>query len=336
MTLLVCLALLAQQGETPTGYEDYLKAAQVVVAATDIKPPEEGDIAKWADDVLKRYGRACDWVREGNKKGIAPLNRREAEADFPEFEQFRKIGYLFQAEIFQRIGDGKPNQAADSLIDALTFGRNIQTTCAIGYNLGSEIIERALIMFDKNRRAFAEKGLENIAKSSRQLLENVPALRLAMLTEIAVYRDSEEMVAMDGARRSAILLRCAEIEVEWQKMFASEERAWKPSRSPEQIDEHLSALEISLQIYWKRAIMIRTKLRLVEVISRVLLHEMRTFALPNALVEAAGEQASYDPATGSSFFYGKRDDAFVIYSDGIKEMGRIELGVRYQDPEMIR
>jgi hypothetical protein len=54
------------------------------------------------------------------------------------------------------------------------------------------------------------------------------------------------------------------------------------------------------------------------------------------LIEAAGEQASYDPARGSSFFYGKRDDAFVLYSNGIESMGRIELGVLYQDPEMVR
>ena len=264
MTLLICAALLAQGAASDANLE-YKRAAEVVaLAKSELEPPNSGDILAWAERAVKRYGAACDWVAAGNKKEFSS----SANEEVPVLPAYRSIGYLFEAKVFQSIADGKPNQAADALVDVLTFGRRVQTIGTQGYGIGSEIIERNLRMFDLNRRAFAEDGLEKLSKL--ELIQLIPAERYVRGSDFS----------------------------------NKEERLW-PS---------------DLDAIWARAIVMRTKLRLLSATAAVLLHEVRNYKLPDEFTVA------YDPATGAPFFYGKRDDAFVIYSNGTEKTGRIELG----------
>ena len=256
----------------------------------------------WAQNATKRYGLACDWVAAGNKKSFSPPDRTSQAEDLTELAAFRSIGYVFEAKVFELIADGKPNQAAEAIADVLTFGRRVQSTGIRGYGVGSEIVERNLRMFDLNRRAFAEDGLEKLLKL--ELIASIPSERIAVEVEIdAMGRFGSAVDAGHLAEsKKAIMGFLAKEEREW---------AWKGIEAFEAI--------------WLRSVVVRTKLRLLNATAAVLLHEVRNYKLPDAYTDA------YDPATGVPFFYGKRDDAFVIYSNGTEKTGRVELGTLWEE-----
>jgi hypothetical protein len=321
MTTLLCIAILVgQQGAAQqTANADYLRAAAIVASAgEELKPPKDDNVLEWARNAAKKFGTACDWIRAGNAKPFEPLGGRALNGEFPEFAGYKAIGVLYEARMFEQIADGKPNQAADSLIDALSFGRRVQCIGVIGYMVGSQMIEGNLRMFDLNRRAFAESGLEKLSKL--ELIQSNPAEKTAMTLELTAYESVSSMEELTDEDKLRALARIEELKQFVSAQLTKEEAQWSWDDKAEAI-EHLSPLGISLSITWPRAIVIRTKLRLLNATARVLLEEVRNYKLPDSLTDA------YDPATGSSFFYGKRDDAFVIYSLGTEKIGRIELGV---------
>lgn len=318
MTLLLCLALIVSQEPVPSANDDYLRAAAIVANAGDeLKPVTEGNVLGWAQNATKKYGTALDWVRAGNQKPFVPLERRALNGDFPEFAGFRAIGFLYEAKVFELIADGKPNQAADTLIDALTFGRRVQSVGTVGHIVGSQIIERNLRMFDLNRRAFAEEGLEKLTKL--ELLNSIPADKTAMQIELLAFESFSDLDSLPEGDKSRVLSRIEQLKASTAAQFDKNEADWTWGGNVEPI-EQLLPLDVSLEIMWPRALVIRTKLRLLSATAKILLHEVRNYKLPDTLADA------HDPATGSSFFYGKRDDAFVIYSEGVEKTGRIELG----------
>jgi len=320
MITLLCVAILAgQQGAAQQAANaDYLRAAAIVASAgDDLKPPKDDNVLDWARNATKKFGIACDWIKAGNTKPFEPLDGRALNGEFPEFDGYKAIGVLYEARMFEQIAEGKPNQAADSLIDALTFGRRVQCIGTIGYIVGSQIIDGNLRMFDLNRRAFAESGLEKLSKL--ELIHSIPAEKTAMMLELTAYESVSSMEELTDEEKLHALARIEELKAFVAAQLTKEEAQWSWDDKAEAI-EHLSPLGISLSITWPRAIVVRTKLRLLNVTARVLLDEVRNYKLPDALTDA------HDPATGSSFFYGKRDDAFVIYSLGTENTGRIELG----------
>lgn len=318
MTLLICMVLLSAQA-APTGANvDYLRAAQIVASAGDeLKPVTEGNVLEWAQNATKKFGTALDWVRAGNQKAFAPLEGRSPDGEFPELAGFRAIGFLYEARVFELIADGKPNQAADSLIDALTFGRRVQSVALVGHIIGSQIIERNLRMFDLNRRAFAEDGLEKLAKL--ELIAAIPADKSAMQLEFLAVESFGELDKLPSEDRSRILARIEQLKASTASQLEKDEALWKWDENNE-AHEELLGIGVALETTWPRALVIRTKLRLLTATAKVLLYEVRNYKLPDTFTEV------HDPATGNPFFYGKRDDAFVIYSDGVEKTGRIELG----------
>ncbi|MDQ2986355.1 MAG: hypothetical protein M3R13_06485 [Armatimonadota bacterium] len=318
MTILICLAMLSTQGAPLDANADYLRAAQIVAnAGDDLKPPTGDDVLEWARNATKKYGSACDLVATGNKKPFAPLERRALNAAFPEFTGFRALGFLYEARLFEQIADGKPNQAADSLIEALTFGRRVQSIAMIGHVIGSQIIERNLRMFDLNRRAFAEEGLEKLAKL--ELIASIPADKSAMQLDFLAVESSGDLDKLPSEDRTRILARIQQLKASTTLQFDKDEALWKWGGDNEE-HEALFGVAVALETTWPRALVMRTKLRLFTATAKVLLYEVRNYKLPDTFTEV------HDPATGNPFFYGKRDDAFVMYSDGVEKTGRIELG----------
>jgi hypothetical protein len=325
MMALVCVGALvwhSSQGEA-TANADYIRAGIFLAnAAVDLRPPVDGDLLAWAEKSLEKYGKAIEWVVAGNKKPILPIDSLKPVYRTPEAASAVEVGRLFEAQIFKQIADGSPNRAATALVDGLTFARNVQSLNASSYEIGSIVIQRLLIMFDLNRRAFAEKGLEEISKAADRLLTS-PAERLAISAEIAAHKNPEYFPKQDNPEYAHVVRRIAEIENKWKAIFDSEEKNW--SSGPADNTEYLIDLEIGLQYYPKLAIVTRTKLRLLKATTEILLHDIRQYKLPDIY------DAVYDPAVGEPLFYGKRDDAFVIYSKGTKETGKIELGSFWED-----
>jgi hypothetical protein len=322
MTLLICMAVIATQGPAATANEDYLRAAAMVAnAGNALKPIEEGNVLEWAKNATKKFGTALDWVRAGNAKPFAPMERRSLNGEFPELAGFRAIGFLYEAKVFELIADGKPNQAADSLIDALRFGRRVQSIGMVGHIVGSQIIERNLRMFDLNRRAFAEEGLEKLSKL--ELINSIPADKSAFDTEFLAYESYSGIDELPANVRIETLDRIEALKAKTAAQLQKDEAHWKWDETRESTP-HLESLAVSMEITWPRALVIRTKLRLVNATAKVLLHEVRNYKLPDTFTEV------HDPATGAPFFYGKRDDAFVIYSNGTEKTGRIELGTLWE------
>lgn len=318
MTVLLCLALIVSQEPVATANEDYLRAAAIVANAGDeLKPVTEGNVLAWAENATRKYGTALDWVRAGNLKPFAPTEGRSPEGELPELAGFRAIGFLYEARVFELIADGKPNQAADSLIDALTFGRRVQSIALLGHIIGSQIIERNLRMFDLNRRAFAEDGLEKLAKL--ELIKSIPSDETAMQLELWAVEKLEKLDSLPSEEQARVRARIAELRESIRVQFENEEADWKWGADDEWF-EQLFGVETVLSTTWPRALVIRTKLRLLTATAKVLLYEVRNYKLPDTFVEVR------DLATGNPFFYGKRDDAFVIYSEGVEKTGRIELG----------
>jgi hypothetical protein len=314
MIVLTCLAVLLP-GVQAGANADYLRAAGIVAGANDLSVPAEGDLLEWANRVADKYRGAIQWVQAGNKQPVTPLEAQRPSVMPAEAAQAKRLGELFEAEVFSQIAAGNPNRAADALIDGLIYARRIQSLNAKSYEVGAIAMQGLLKMFDLNRRAFAEKGFERIADKSVSLLQDIPSERLAMLAEIEAYKKMPE----EGSATS----RLAQIERKWRGFFDKEERYWDPGQPA--TTANLTDLEIGLQFYPKLATVIRTKLRLLNATSRVLLFEIRNYKLPDTLAAAMEEKAAYDPAAGAPFFYGKRDDAYVLYSKGTESTGRIDL-----------
>jgi hypothetical protein len=323
MTLLLCLALIGSQEPVAGANDDYLRAAAIVASAGDeLRPVTEGNVLEWAQNATEKYGTALDWIRVGNQKPFEPLAGRRQDGDFRELADFRAVGFLYEARVFELIADGKPNQAADALIDALTFGRRVQSIATLGHIVGSQIIERNLRMFDLNRRAFAEDGLEKLSRL--ELIKAIPADQTAMQLELLAVEKLEKLDTLPSDERARVRARIAELKEATRVQFESEEADWKWGADDEWF-EQLFGVGTALSTTWQRAFVIRTKLRLLTATARVLLYEVRNYKLPDAFSDV------HDPATGKPFFYGKRDDAFVMYSDGVEKTGRIELGTLWNN-----
>ncbi|MEO7453869.1 MAG: hypothetical protein ABIV13_03800 [Fimbriimonadales bacterium] len=317
MTIFLCLALIAPT-QAASANDDYLRAAAIVAnGSAELKPIVEGNVLEWSRKATEKYGSALDWVKAGNQKPFVLLERRSLNGEFPELAGFRSLGFLFEAKVFEHIADGKPNQAANALIDALTFGRRVQSIGTIGHIVGSQIIERNLRMFDLNRRAFVEEGLEKLTKL--ELIQSIPSDKMAFDVEFLAFGKYNEIERLSPTERTEVLARIEALKRGTEAQLAREEAYWKWG-SEDPAPEALAGLEVALEVTWARALVIRTKLRLLTATSKILLHDVRNYKLPDVITEV------HDPATGKPFFFGKRDDAFVMYSEGVEKTGRIELG----------
>jgi hypothetical protein len=106
MTLLLCLALIGSQEPVAGANDDYLRAAAIVASAGDeLKPVTEGNVLEWAQNATKKYGTALDWIRVGNQKPFETLAGRRQDGDFRELADFRAVGFLYEARVFELIAE---------------------------------------------------------------------------------------------------------------------------------------------------------------------------------------------------------------------------------------
>jgi hypothetical protein len=178
-------------------------------------------------------------------------------------------------------------------------------------------------MWDLNRRAFAEAGLEKLA--TLELIESIPSDRTAFEMELAFYSNPVELEKLSVEEMPRVTRRLEEFRRLVADQFDKKESDWTWEERAEET-EYLAPLSWSMNATWLRAIVIRTKLRLLSATAKALLHEVRNYKLPDSLTDA------HDPTTGTNFFYGKRDDAFVLYSQGTEKTGQIELGTLWVRP----
>lgn len=272
MTILICTALLLQQGAQENAYDDYVHAAAMVDGAGEtLKPPKDDKVLDWARVAVEKHGNALEWVAAGNRKPFA-ASALSVDREYPEFAGFRALGFLFEAKMFEQIADGKPNQAAQTLIDALTFGRRVQSIGYVGHIIGSQVIERNLLMWDLNRRAFAEEGLEKLAKL--ELIKSIPSDETAMQLELSGVEKLQKLDSLPSEEQVRVRARIAELRESIRVQFESEEADWKWGADDEWF-EQLFGIETVLSTTWPRALVIRTKLRLLTATANVLLHEVR-------------------------------------------------------------
>jgi hypothetical protein len=110
----------------PNGYDDYLKAIQMLPANPVVNgwnfDPElatEQELEQGSNEVIK----ALDRVREGSEKQVVQgLNYNEDDLGLPDIQGFRTIARGFDAQGRLLLKQDKASEAVDVFVDAARFG----------------------------------------------------------------------------------------------------------------------------------------------------------------------------------------------------------------------
>ena len=345
------------------GWEEYLRAVDIVSKKEAnrlvnyifyLEPQNNGSLQ--GDRVaLKALKEACDLVREGNRKKLKPLHM----ADDPDVNILVSRGQtnlakLFVMEIRAGKASGKPDSAAQSLIDSMTYSNR----------LGSSLLD---VLSANARNALLLSALEDLLpKLSREgagrlasyfdgivrapspyigalkleFAEIVrdPEKHLSEMSEDSEYWTSpEKMSALSPEQRRNYARMIANefraLSTQIDQVFAKEERFWKLNLSREDpIIEHALLPQLYENIP-SLAVRVRTQFRLAALHCRIVEFKRTHNRFPVDLGELVLGDTAYDPASGGPFFYARlTEQSYTLYSLGTAETGRIDL--RWRRPQL--
>ncbi|HWA82555.1 MAG TPA: hypothetical protein VG820_03915 [Fimbriimonadaceae bacterium] len=350
------------------GYEDHLRAADAVNDPAFFRvwqPQSESDSADYLQRqkaVVERYGKALEYIRIGDKKQARnPADPNRAVANMPQMTAFLNLPRLCSAEAYVRFADGRSSQAAQSLIDGLTFCRQIRTGTMLDYfvgQAGAEILFtrcaemlphlsepdcRSLMAFADAQLAAPEPFVAILAtwRASRMaLIPNVLNLKPGQATGDSDQDPAISMISKlsPGERRDvANQVRdrvTAQFDLCLKRLQGPESQMMTPAdqSGPPTIStaadlvDYLSAM-MAPSLPAERILLDRTELRLLGLHARILGYKWRKGELPSNLREAVPQALVNDPATGTDFVYELRgEDSYRLYSRGFGEEGQVELG----------
>jgi hypothetical protein len=351
------------------GWEEYVMAADVMRHSDANRAVNRFSMAerKWDDSIegaretVRKYRKACDLIRIGNKKPLV-YPWKDDEHGMPNdpaaMTSYSNVVKLLGDEVRVRFADGNAQAAAESIVAGVEFARRYAQGSFIEALKGSAWHAMSLAKLKLHLHSLDLSGLGKVREAFEKCAEEQPPLVRSLFAGFERDRaeakrifddleeDSEfwevpdEAFAIKPEQRAKYLLEIDREILSLQKklktMFAQEERFW---RDP--VLEHpdpVVAYAISQTLYANIpliAVRNRTQMRLAALHCRVMEFKRRHNRFPRELAELGRPSVWYDPATGGPFFYSRlSEQSFTLYSTGTEETGKI--GLSWRPPGYLR
>jgi hypothetical protein len=345
------------------GWEEYLRAADIVSTKEAdrlvnykfyLEPRNNGSLQgdRAALDALRT---ACDLVREGNRKKLVPFEMPDdQDVNIMVSKGRSNLAKLFAMEVRVRTASGRPDSAAESVIDAMTYGNRLGKTLidVFGASAINAIffwsLEEMLSKLSREGARRLAEYFDGMAASPSPFLTAMqidfdeiirnPEKHLAEISvETEYWSPPVEMTVLSAEQRLRYATLVSEefsrLKDDIVQIFAKEERFWKIDLiRNDKILEHALIPDLNKNIP-SIADRVRTQFRLAALHCRIMEFKRTHNRFPANLDELVLGAASYDPASGGPFFYARlTDQSYTLYSLGTPETGRIDL--RWRPPNL--
>lgn len=388
--------LLPKIVPNPTGnnaYEDYLRAGDLVGPSLwnrydswiayrmralmdppgDPEPPEipPGVSPGMTDLTIRRVanerlGGVMDIIRNGNEKpSFDPRSSYDANTLLPEFARFKMLAKVDLNRAQVEFADGHTRQAAEDLLDGMTFSHKIlgstmisalvsvaiQAIMTAGFSahLGQLTLDDAK-MIEKRCKSLLEVRLPigNVFRTEASI--NVSALDTYLDDPQGILSDDEYKAlgpafkALGPAERQQIkdmfsqglAQRCSEEEARFNGPESGWLlRDWDHDPVPNLGDKSVSNLVLVLlnniegkdthRQFSNAVAKSRVQLKLLLLHAKVIQYHWQNGLWPTKIEDFADTKTAMDPFEGKPFHYELKDNGYRLYSMGIPGIGPVEL-----------
>lgn len=315
--------------------------------------------------------RAFQLVHQGLGKPIRdPRDPKSFDANtiFPELPSFRSIARAYSKDMYALFADGQPNAAVQRGLEALRFSQQIDGFTLIQMLVSVSMQSIVLAEFDRDMALIPEVQTQNIIDLVTESVEQEPmwvtatlyedeysrrflrdyASGTVHLTDIVVPdpevdETCKELDGLDRRARADLARRVEAIlddrvrlvrdvggqpESEWFIEFAG------GSTGDRLLDFLSQVLHVPIAQSQTTEARLRTQLRLLRLHAAIAQFRWRNVRLPSSLDELRQPEYVADPLSQKPFLYRRlAGDTYELYSEGVRQTGRIDLRYVRQAPE---
>jgi len=130
------------------------------------------------------YGRAMDFVRQGNLKAAwDPREKKDAASMFPEMAGFKSVARIFRSDAYVKLADGNSKAGTADLLDGLTFANRIGGTILISELVSIACRSIILAEFEAELPRLSDRDAKEIIAYADSALGDQSGLSRAFLGE---------------------------------------------------------------------------------------------------------------------------------------------------------
>lgn len=293
---------------------------------------------------VQRFGGVVQLVERGNRKTVfQPRESMDLSTTLPELGGFKGLAKLLLKKAEVEYATGSTASATNTLIEGMTFAKNISQGSLINALVGYACYGIMLAGFEKGLGRMSLADANATVKACNQALSGPPTIQKALFHELAAFKGildslaekpeslhgvmgengrnfTERFMNLDVEKRRSISGRVKDLVNsrirEYDRFLAKPEKEWHRtpfvpfpvSMDERDLEEALAAqIANSLMPNYEQSLssqaLRRAQIRCLRASARVVAFKWLNWRMPKNLEEAMPESEIEDPASGGKLKY---------------------------------